>query len=157
MAQAARSVPPAPIAAARREPLRLVPPPRHTAHRPPPGVVRRRRAVALAGLVALIGLPPALLALSGPTGSATGSIVSLLARGAADPSTLCDHLSTGMLQAVGGHAACVRASPARAPGGSVRRVRVHGSTATAIVRTAAGNEHVRLILQDGDWKVDDVR
>ncbi|MCW2968610.1 MAG: hypothetical protein JWM71_2382, partial [Solirubrobacteraceae bacterium] len=30
-------------------------------------------------------------------------------------------------------------------------------TATAIVSTNEGDENVRLVRQDGDWKIDDVR
>jgi hypothetical protein len=157
MAQAARSVPSIPVAAPSRERLRMVPPPRRTSRAPSPAVIRRRRIVAVGGLAGLIGLPLAVIALGGGAGSSAGQITSLLQRGTADPAVQCNHLSSGMLLAVGGHAACVAASPGRGPGGTVHDVRVHGSTATAIVSTNDGDENVRLVRQDGDWKIDDVR
>lgn len=148
MAQAARSLPPAP----QRPRLRAVPPPR----RPPPEVIRRRRAVALGGLAGMIGLPLALVALgSGP--SDAGRIAALLTQGASEPATLCDHLSSGMVRAVGGHDACVAASPTRGPEGTVSDVRVDGAAATAVVSSENGEERVRLVREDGDWKIDDVR
>jgi hypothetical protein len=158
MAQAARPLPPTPGEAPPPQRLRAVPPPPRTRRRAPsPEVIRRRRAVALGGLAGLIGLPLAIVALGGSPPSATGQISSLLTRGASEPATLCDHLSSGLLRAVGGHAACVAASPARAPGGEVRNVRIKGLTASAIVSSNDGDELVRLVWQQGDWKVDDVR
>lgn len=158
MAQAAPPLPSASGAAPTRERLRAVPPaPRARSRRPLPEVIRRRRAVALGGLTGLIGLPLALAAMGGSAPSATGQISALLGRGANEPATLCDHLSTGMLRAIGGHDACVAASPARGPGGEVHSVKVSGDTATAVVSRNDGDEIVRLVRQDGDWKVDDVR
>lgn len=156
MAQAARrpasAEPPPP-----RDRLRVVPAPaRRTARRPPPEVIRRRRIVALGGLTGLIGLPLALVAFSGGPATAHGEISALLTTGASEPRTLCAHLSAGMLRAVGGQVACMAASPARGPGAEVRDVRVDGSVATAVVVKPDGNERVRLVREDGGWKVDDV-
>lgn len=119
-------------------------------------MIRRRRAVALAGLALLIALPAAWLSLSGGT-SDTQAITTLLTRGASRPATLCDHLSGGMLDAIGGHGSCVAASPERAPAGTVKDVRINGDKATAVVIKDAARERVRLVREDGDWKVDDVR
>jgi hypothetical protein len=160
MAHAARrlasesvSNPPAPA----RERLRAVPPPsRQASRRPSPAVIRRRRAIAVGGLTGLIGLPLALVALGGSAPSDTGRIVTMLTAGATEPVSLCDHLSAGMLRAIGGTDACVAASPARAPGGEVHDVRIAGAAATAIVTRDGGDELVRLVREDGAWKVDDV-
>jgi hypothetical protein len=156
MAQAARSAPPDPVAVPGRDRLRVVPPPRRLPRRPAPAVVRRRRAVALAGLAALAALSAAVVVGAGGASDA-GRIAALLRRATSDPPVLCAHLSTAMLQAAGGRAACVRASPARAPRATVRDVRVGGSAATAIVSTGAGDERVRLVRQHGAWRVDDIR
>lgn len=154
MAQAARPLPSPRDQPAQRPRLRAVPPPR----RPPPEVIRRRRALALGGLLGLIGVPLAVLALTaGGGGSDAQQIRSLLARGAAEPATLCDHLSTGMLRAVGGRDACVAASPTRAPSGEIDSISIDGATAHAVVVQDTGTEMVRLVRQDGEWKVDDVR
>lgn len=126
------------------------------ARRPSPAAVRRRRAVALAGLAALLALPVALLA-GRPGAPDTREITSLLTRGSAAPATLCDDLSAGMLRAIGGHEACLRTSPARGPAGRVHDVRVSGATARAVVTSSAGDEVVRLVREGGAWKVDDVR
>jgi hypothetical protein len=151
MAQAARPLPPEPPAAPR---LRVVPPP--TGRRPPAAVIRRRRIVALLGLTVLIGLPIGVVAIGG--GSSEGArIEALLTKGSVAPATLCDHLSQGMLQAIGGHGACVAASPERGPSATVESVRVDGTTASAVVHSDRGTERVSLVLEDGDWKVDDVR
>ena len=124
---------------------------------PSPAVIRRRRAVALGGLTGMVALPLALVALGGgAAGSDAEQIESLLARGAAEPKTLCDHLSAGMLQAIGGHGACVAASPSRGPGGTVTDVRIDGAAATAVVVRGSEEEVVTLVLQDGAWKVDEV-
>jgi hypothetical protein len=156
MAQAARSAPPVPVAVPGRDRLRVVPPPRRLPRRPAPAVVRRRRAVALGCLAALVALSAAVvLGAGGATGA--GRIAALLQRVMSDPPVLCDHLSSAMLQAAGGHAACVRASPARAPRAMVRDVRVGGSTASAIVSTGQVQERVRLVRQHGAWRVDDIR
>ncbi|MCW2991965.1 MAG: hypothetical protein JWM73_2559 [Solirubrobacterales bacterium] len=151
MAQAARSLPPDRDAASPPS-LRVVPPPRG----PSPQVVRRRRAVALAALVVLVALPVVWLG-SGGAGTDSERIAALLTRGASRPPTLCDHLSSPMLEAVGGHDACVKASPERAPAGRVQDVRVAGDTASAVVVRDGDQELVRLVRQDGVWKVDDVR
>lgn len=156
MAQAARSLPPAP-GPPRGPQLRLVgalPPPRSGAS---PQTIRRRRLVVLAGLVALAGVSLAWLALTGPPAGDAAAVSALLRQGANDPATLCDHLSAGMLRAAGGRAACVRASPEHGPGGTVRNVRVEGSTATATVGTGGSAERVRLVRRNGTWKVDDIR
>jgi hypothetical protein len=137
----------------RRPPLRAVPPPR----RPDPAVIRRRRLVALIGLALLVALPIAVFTLLGGGQSDGKRISALLTTGASEPATLCDHLSTPMLEAVGGRDACLAASPERGPAGSVRDVSVNGDTAAAVVVRETGSEHVRLVRQDGDWKVDDVR
>jgi hypothetical protein len=155
MAQAAHplpSVPPSPAASR----LRAAPAPR-PARRPSPAVIRRRRALALGGLLALVALPFAWLSISGPSPSAAGQIAALLERGASDPATLCDHLSGAMLAAAGGHAGCVRSSPARGPNASVDSIRVNGDHATAIVRRPDADELVTLVRSGGDWKIDDVR
>jgi hypothetical protein len=148
MAEPARPLEQAPP---RRPPLRAVPPPRG----PSAHVIRRRRAVALSALALLVALPLVALNLGG--GSESGRISALLTRGASDPATLCDHLSSGMLAAIGGHDACVAASPERAPAATVENVRVDGDAATAVVVRDTGEERVRLLRQNGDWKVDDVR
>lgn len=152
MAQAARRpVSPAATGAPRPR-LRAVPPPRG----PSPQVVRRRRAVALAGLLVLAGLPLGAL-LSGGGGSEADRVAALLSRGAASPQTLCDHLSSGMLRAAGGRDACRTASPERGRGGEVGAVRVEGDRATAVVYGPDGEDAYALVRQDGEWKVDDVR
>lgn len=151
MPQAARSLRRSP----HREPparLRAVPPPRG----PSRAVIRRRRAVALAALAFLVAFPIGLLT-TGGAGSDSERITELLAAGASQPATLCDHLSSGMLQAIGGHDACVAASPERAPAGDVQDVRISGDSASAIVVRDTGEERVELVRQDGDWKIDDVR
>ena len=124
--------------------------------RPSPAVVRRRRAVALGGLTGMVALPLAIVALGGGAGSEAQRIEAMLARGAAEPATLCDHLSAGMLQAIGGHGACVAASPTRGPGGDVRDVRIDGASATAVVVRGTEEEVVVLVREDGAWKVDEV-
>jgi hypothetical protein len=124
---------------------------------PSPAVIRRRRAVALGGLTGMIALPLALVALGGGSaGTDSEQITELLGRGATAPPTLCDHLSGGMLQAIGGHDACVAASPERGPGGEVTSVRVHGSTATAVVTKPTGQETITLVRENGAWKLDSV-
>jgi hypothetical protein len=110
----------------------------------------------LSGLGALVALPLAFLALSGGS-SDTQRISALLATGSEQPATLCDHLSGGMLRAIGGHDACLAASPTRGPRGEVRDVRIDGDRATAVVSREDGDERIRLLREDGDWKVDDVR
>lgn len=153
MAQAARPLPQAPPHRPRR--LRAVtPPPRRGPSR---AVIRRRRILAVAGLGGLIGLPLAILALGGGPATEAQRIERLLAEGAVSPATLCDHLSRGMLGAIGGHDACVAASPERGPAATVSEVRVQGATATAVVAGDRGTERVRLVREDNDWKVDDVR
>lgn len=150
MAQPARSL----LQAPPRTPapgLRAVPPPRG----PSRAVIRRRRAVALAALAALFALPVALLTTAG-AGSDRERIAALLTAGASRPATLCDHLSAGMSRAIGGPDACVAASPERAPAGTVQEVRVAGDSASALVVRDTGTERVRLVREDGDWKVDDV-
>jgi hypothetical protein len=112
---------------------------------------------ALAGVLALIVVPLAWLAVTAPRAGDRGRIAALLAAGARDPATLCDHMSSGMLRAVGGQGACVAASPSRGPGGSVGSIHVRGARASAVVHGAGGAQLVRLVRQDGDWKVDDVR
>jgi hypothetical protein len=119
-------------------------------------VIRRRRAVAVGGLAGLIGLPQANVAIGGSAPSESGRISALLTRGASEPQTLCDHLSTTMLRAVGGHGVCLAASPQRGPAGEIHDVRITGTTATAIVSRADGDERYSLVKQNGDWKVDDV-
>lgn len=151
MAQAARSLPPAPRSTPAPR-LRAVPPPRG----PSPAVIRRRRAVALAALAVLVALPVGFLT-TGGAGSDSERISALLSAGASRPAALCDHLSMGMLQAIGGHEACVAASPERAPAGKVRDIRVAGDSASALVVRDTGAERVSLVREDGDWKVDDVR
>lgn len=146
----ARPLPQAPESAPRPR-LRAVPPPRG----PSRAVIRRRRLVALAGLAVLAGAPVALL--TGGGGSDAERISALLSRGAAAPAALCDQLSTAMSQAVGGREACLAASPERAPAGRVQDVRVAGDTASALVVRDGSEELVRLVRQDGAWKVDDVR
>jgi hypothetical protein len=142
-------VPPVRRAAAPVVPLR-------PARRPSPAVIRRRRAVALGGLVAFVAVVAALVAGRGGPSDAE-RIGALLTRGSVSPATLCDHLSAGMLQAIGGRDGCLRASPARGPAGRVQDVRVAGDRATAIVASSAGDETVRLVRVGGRWKVDDVR
>lgn len=156
MAQAARSLPERGVAP-RAPHLRVVPSAARRPASPSPQVIRRRRLTALAGLLALVVLSIAWLALTRPGETDRGRIAALLAAGARDPVALCDHLSAGMLRAVGGHAACVAASPTRAPGGRVGAIRVHGAKATAVVRGDDGTELVRLVRRNGEWKVDDVR
>ena len=151
MAQAARPLPAEPSRT--RPALRAVPPPRG----PSRAVIRRRRIVALAGLVGLIGLPLAIVATGGGPSTESGRIDALLSTGASEPRTLCDHLSSGMLAAIGGRDACLAVSPERGPGGTVSRIRIDGTSATAVVNGDQGTEHVRLLLEDGDWKVDEVR
>lgn len=152
MAQAARPLPSEPPPP--RPQLRAVPPPRR---RPSRAVIRRRRLVALGGLAGMIGLPLAIVALGGGPATEADRIEALLAAGATEPKTLCDHLSTGMLDAIGGRDACLAASPDRGPAATVSDVRVDGAAATAVVSGDNGTERVRLVLEDGDWKVDDVR
>jgi hypothetical protein len=118
-------------------------------------VIRRRRVVALAALVLLIALP--LVLLTGGPGSDRDRIDALLSRGATEPRTLCDHLSTSMAAAIGGREACLGASPERGPAGDVQDVRVTGAAASALVVFASGEELYRLVRQNGEWKVDDVR
>jgi len=156
MAQAAR---PRPSEAPRpRPPLRAVPPPSGPSRRgPSKAVIRRRRIVALCGLTGLIGLPLVIVAIGGGPTSDAGRIEALLAAGATEPRTLCEHLSSGMLTAVGGTDACLAASPERGPAATVSGIRVDGATATAVVASDIGTERVRLVREDGDWKVDDVR
>jgi len=151
MSQAARPLRAAPTPAPRPR-LRAVPP----ARGPSPAVIRRRRLVALAGLGGLIALPLAFLALAGGSSDAA-RIEALLSAGAQRPAGLCDHLSGAMLRAVGGHDACVAASPTRGPAGEVSAIRVSGARASAVVTRADGDERIRLVREDGDWKVDDVR
>jgi hypothetical protein len=154
MAQAARPLPsdePRP-----RPQLRAVPPPPR--RRPPSrAVIRRRRIVALGGLGALIALPLAVLATGGGPSSDSARIEALLATGASEPRTLCDHLSGGMLTAIGGTDACLAASPERGPAATVSKIRIDGTVATAVVSSDNGTERVKLVREDGDWKVDDVR
>lgn len=149
MAQPAHSLPPAPRSTPAPR-LRAVPPPRG----PSPAVIRRRRAVALAALAAFVTLPVALLTTG--AGSDSERIAALLTAGASRPATLCDHLSTGMSRAIGGPDACVAASPERAPAGTVQEVRIAGDSASALVVRDTGSERVRLVRENGDWKVDDV-
>src|SRR5437763_16357834 len=142
MAQAARSLPQAHDTALPAR-LRAVPPPR-ASRRPSPAVVRRRRVVALAGLVALVGLAFAALSVGGSSSEA-GQISVLLRRGAIEPATRCHHLSGAMLTAAGGHGACVRSSPARGPGATVDGIRIHGDRATAVVHRPEADEVVTLV------------
>ena len=123
---------------------------------PSRAVIRRRRAVALGGLTGMVVLPLAFVSLGGAAGSDAQRIESLLSRGASEPATLCEHLSAGMLQAIGGHAACVDASPTRGPAGVVRDVRIDGAAATAVVVRGTEEEVVVLVREDGEWKVDEV-
>ena len=148
MAEAAPSLPPVPA----RARLREVPPPRG----PSRAVIRRRRLAALGGLAALIGLPLALVAIGTGPGTDREQIAALLTAGAAEPVTLCDHLSGPMLRATGGRDACVAASPERGPGGTVESVRVDGAAATAVVVREDGDELFHLVREDDGWKVDDV-
>lgn len=154
MAQAARPLPAGP--SPQRPPLRVVPPPRGP-QRPPAAVIRRRRLSALLGLALLVALPVVTIRALGGPGDARGEITRLLERGSARPDSLCDHLSTNLLAAAGGRAACLRASPPRGPSAEVRQVRVEGGRATAVLRSSDGDERISLVRQDGDWKVDDVR
>jgi hypothetical protein len=157
MAQPARPLSPAPAPARSRDRLRLVDEQRAVLRpRPSPAVIRRRRAVALGGLCGLIGLPLAILAIGGSPPSEAGRISALLGAGATSPRTLCDHLSPALLGVVGGHDACVAASPERGPAARVHDVHVHGSSATAIATSSDGNERFHLVQRDGEWKVDDV-
>jgi hypothetical protein len=154
MAQAARSLPSAPYAEDVPR-LRVVPPPARP-RRPSAAVIRRRRAVALGGLVALVLLAVAALSIdAGPSDAAR--IGALLSRGAADPASLCDHLSGAMLAAAGGHTGCVRSSPSRGPSATVDGIRISGDRATAVVHHPEADETVSLVREDGDWKVADVR
>src|SRR3954451_13828789 len=152
MAQAARPLPSAPDLPAPQR-LRAVPPPRTAARRPSPAVIRRRRAVALGGLVALILLAIAALSIGG-SASASGQISDLLRRGAAVPASLCDHLSPAMLAAAGGHSGCLHSSPARGPDATVGGIRIHGDSATAVVHRPDTDELVTLIRHNGAWQID---
>jgi hypothetical protein len=157
MAQPARPLSQVPAPARARDRLRVVDEPRVVLRpRPSAAVIRRRRAVALGGLAGLIGLPLAILAIGGSPPSEAGRISALLSAGATSPRTLCDHLSPAMLGVVGGHDACVAASPERGPAARVRDIHIHGSTATAVVTSSDGNERFHLVHRDGEWKVDDV-
>src|SRR4051812_24178649 len=98
MAQAARPLPP--VRVAPRTPHLQAVPIRARPPGPSAAVIRRRRIVALAGLVALVALPLAWLSVTGSPATDTGRITAMLEQGIADPAKLCDHLSTGMLQAV---------------------------------------------------------
>jgi hypothetical protein len=147
---AARPLPQAPDAEPRPR-LRAVASPRG----PSREVIRRRRAAALAVLALLIALP--LVLLTGGPGSDRDRIDALLSRGATEPRTLCDHLSTSMATAIGGRDACLGASPERGPAGEVQDIRVTGGAASALVVFESGEELYRLVREDGDWKVDDVR
>jgi hypothetical protein len=151
--------------AASARPLRDAPPSKRTpahavrrraSHPPPPAVVRRRRALAVTAVVVLLALP-FLLLLGGGGSTDAGRVAALLRQGTADPAALCEHLSAGMSRAVGGRGACVRSSPKKGPNGTVHAVHVSGATATATVTSAGGDEHVRLVRQGGDWKIDDIR
>lgn len=119
-------------------------------------MVRRRRVVALVALALLVAVPAFVLSVTGGSTPDGRQITELLTTGASEPATLCDHLSAPMLEAVGGHDACVANSPERGPAGSVGQVSVNGDTASAVVIRDTGSERYRLVREDGDWKVDDV-
>jgi hypothetical protein len=141
----------------------VAPAARRTPRRPPPEVVRRRRITALALFAVVIAGAVALVAgLGGGGGGASGdagAISKILEAGTASPATLCDHMSPAMSAAIGGRAACVKASPEKGPEGKVTAVKVSGDAtrATATIVTGGGDERVTLVKRGGSWLVDDVR
>jgi hypothetical protein len=83
-------------------------------------------------------------------------ITDIIKAGGKDPATICDHLTTGGLDALGGKAKCVQL--AKQQGSKDRNVdikslKVDGDKATAEIESKDGKNTVRFVKEDGGWKV----
>jgi hypothetical protein len=82
-------------------------------------------------------------------------IAALVKNEGTNPATLCDHLTATLLARFGGRSNCLRqaASAAKDPSTHATAVKVHGTTATAVVGDRNGSRTITFVKQKGDWKV----
>lgn len=118
-------------------------------------MTRPRSAAAVAALTLVLGL--------GACGDGTtdrDAITKIVNDGARDPVTICDHLSTALLQHFGSVDACRRQARKAARKGpqkvTIDRLRIDGDAATARVTGRDGHGTVTLVKDHGSWKVHDL-
>jgi hypothetical protein len=93
---------------------------------------------------------------SGPTNKQ--QIASIIKREGTNPSTLCGHLTSPMLDRLGGRSGCLHAASAAPadPTTHATSIKVSGPTATAVVTDRAGTRTISLVQQKGVWKISGV-
>ena len=113
--------------------------------------MRVRPACAVAACAAL------LLAACGAS-SDEDRIRSIVETAAADPASICGHLTDAALRDLGGREGCERLSASednRNAGARVESVAVDGDTATArITGGPDGPRTQRFVKEDGEWRLD---
>jgi len=94
---------------------------------------------------------------SGPTNE--DQITALVKDEGTNPASLCGHLTDELLARFGGRSNCLRqaAASVRDPSTHASAVKVTGSTATAVVSDRTGTRTVRLVRQQGTWKISGVQ
>lgn len=112
----------------------------------------RRRSPLLA-----LALATATTILSGCGGGVSDrdQIAALVKNEGTNPATLCDHLTAVLLTRFGGKSNCLRqaSTAAKDPSTHATAVKVHGTTATAVVADRTGSRTITLVREKGDWKV----
>jgi hypothetical protein len=104
----------------------------------------------------IAGVSVAALTACGSSGpSDKDQIAAIIKREGTNPSTLCTHLTSQLLVRLGGKGGCLREASSAAPDPTTRAtsIQVGGDTATAVVIDRAGSRTVRLVKDNGAWKV----
>ena len=105
----------------------------------------------------VVALATATTILSGCGGGVSDrdQIAALVKNEGTNPATLCDHLTAALLTRFGGKSNCLRqaASAAKDPSTHATAVKLHGTTATAVVGDRSGSRTITLAKHQGDWKV----
>lgn len=92
----------------------------------------------------------------GGTGSAEDDVRGIIEEGARNPSSLCGHLTSEALKALGGEAKCrelARSSDNTDRDIEVGTIAVEGDRATANVKGKDGDQTLTFRKEDGEWRL----
>jgi hypothetical protein len=105
----------------------------------------------------LLAVPVLALTACGGGSSDKDKISDLINKVGDDPSYLCQHMSAKVDKAIGGKDGCekaAKAEDAKDPDVKIDSITIDGDSATAKITGNDGADTVKLVKEDGDWKVD---
>ena len=118
-----------------------------------------RTSEHLRALLASLAVAVPLLSACGSGAPSSRDLISTIVKQeGSNPATVCNHLIDALLARLGGRRTCLRqaASAAKDPATHARSVRVHGSSATAVVVDRTGTRTITFVKLRGVWKISGV-